>query len=60
MFVFDQVEVLEKIDQELVLEFDIVDWDLLMVFGMFGLDFDFLYVYQVFIKQKNINNYFII
>lgn len=60
MFVFDQVEVLEKIDQELVLEFDIVDWGLLMVFGMFGLDFDFLYVYQVFIKQKNINNYFII
>lgn len=41
------MEALEKIDQELVLESDIVDWDLLMVSGMLGLDFDFPHVHQV-------------
>lgn len=47
------MEALGKIDRELVLESDIVDWDLLMVSGMVGLDFDFPYVHQVSIKQKN-------
>lgn len=54
------MEALEKIDQELVLESDIVDWDLLMVSGMLGLDFDFPHVHQVSIKQKNTNNHSII
>ena len=55
------MEALGKIDRELVLESDIVDWDLLMVSGMVGLDFDFPYVHQVSIKQKNtISNHFTI
>jgi len=46
------VEALEKIDQGLVPESDIADWDLLVASGMLVLGFDFPHVHQVPIKQK--------
>jgi len=47
------VEALGKVDLELVLESDIVDWHLPMASGMLGLNSDFPHVHQVPIKQKN-------
>lgn len=46
------MEALGKVDLQLVLETDIVDWDLPMASGMLGLDSDFPHVHQVPIKQK--------